>query len=107
MFEEAQGNLTYLGDVEILIVLEKERRLFRLRGKDVTIDLPLITDEDFGKFQSYHEIFDEALVYEDGVRYITIDCPENIEDFIKPFEEELTEKIEEEIMAEEYYSAII
>lgn len=29
MCEEAQGNLTYLGDVEILIFLEKERRLFR------------------------------------------------------------------------------
>lgn len=32
MCEEAQGNLTYLGDIEILIVLEKERRLFRLQG---------------------------------------------------------------------------
>lgn len=32
MCEEAQGNLTYLGDIEILIVLEKKRRLFRLQG---------------------------------------------------------------------------
>ena len=69
--------------------------------------MPPITDEDYGEFQSYCKVFDEALVYEDAVRYITIDCPENVEDFIKPFEEELTEKIEEEIMAEEYYSAII
>ena len=43
MCEEAQGNLTYLGDIEILIVLEKAQD--RLKKENIVREELLNTDD--------------------------------------------------------------